>query len=84
MGSSQLIAIAYVESNVSNVTHLKADSEDKNTRFYIRETKQVLNNSVCHVVSLEVYRGRDKATEIRHDGFSISYDGSIEVETFSN
>ena len=37
----------------------------------------------CQVDSLEVYRGRQKVTEISHDGFSINMNGSIEVIPYS-
>ena len=78
IGLSQPVAIAYINSNVSNITHL-VDSNNKTARFHFRETSQMLNNSLCHIISLEVYRGKDQATEIRHDGFFTCCNGSIEV-----
>ena len=38
-----------------------------------------MNNSFCDISSLEVYRGKEQATEISHEGFCLSDDGSIEV-----
>ena len=38
-----------------------------------------VNSTVCHISTLEVYRGRDQAIEIRHSGFSLGDNGSIEV-----
>ena len=75
VGFSQFITIATVDSYI---THL-VDSDNRITRFYFNETSQMLNNSLCHIISLEVYRGKDQATEIRNDGFFTSSDGSIEV-----
>ena len=36
-------------------------------------------SSVCHIASLEVYRGRDHVTTIRHDGFSLSNSRTVEA-----
>ena len=38
-----------------------------------------VNSSFCHIASLEVYRGREQAIEISHQGFTLSYGGTIEV-----
>ena len=38
-----------------------------------------LNTSTCQISGLEVYRGREQAIEISHQGFSLSDNGSIEV-----
>jgi hypothetical protein len=38
-----------------------------------------LNNSTCQISSLEVYRGREQAIEINHQGFSLSDSGTIKV-----
>ena len=45
---------------------------------YKDQHKQV-NTSFCHIASLEVYRGREQAIEINHEGFSLSDRGTIEV-----
>ena len=56
-----------------------------NLQFYnltdavvVYEEEQV-NSSVCNISSLEVYRGREKAIEISHNGFSLSERATIEV-----
>ena len=38
-----------------------------------------LNSSTCQISSLEVYRGREQAIEISHQGFSLSDSGTIQV-----
>jgi hypothetical protein len=38
-----------------------------------------LNSSSCQISSLEVYRGRQQAIEINHQGFSLSENGTIKV-----
>ena len=40
---------------------------------------QPVNNTLCHISSLEVYRGREQAIEISHDGFSLTENGTINV-----
>ena len=37
------------------------------------------NGSICHIASLEVYRGKRGVTKISHNGFSLSDKGTIEV-----
>ena len=39
-----------------------------------------LNSSTCQISSLEVYRGRQQAIEISHQGFSLSNNGNIQVQ----
>jgi hypothetical protein len=38
-----------------------------------------VNNTLCHISSLEVYRGREQAIEISHDGFLLTENGNINV-----
>ena len=47
--------------------------------FYFRDTEQPINKSVCAIDSLEVYRGREQAIKISHDGFTLSNSGAFEV-----
>ena len=47
--------------------------------FGFNGTSQTVNGSFCTISSLEVYRGREQAIEISHQGFSLSDNGSIEV-----
>ena len=44
-----------------------------------RPTDQPVNSAFCHITSLEVYRGRNKAIKISHDGFHLNQRGAIEV-----
>ena len=43
------------------------------------ETDQLVNSSHCSISNLEVYRGREEAIKIGHDGFSLSNNSNIEV-----
>ena len=44
-----------------------------------RSREEHVDGSVCQISSLEVYRGRQRAIEISHQGFSLNGNGSIEV-----
>ena len=44
-----------------------------------RPTGQSVKNAFCRISSLEVYRGRDEAINIRHDGSHLNQRGNIEV-----
>lgn len=48
--------------------------------FEFNETHQSVNSSFCEISSLEVYRGRQHAIVISHEGFSLNDSGSIEVK----
>ena len=50
-----------------------------NVTIIKRDTEEQVNNSTCHISSLEVYRGRTHMIEIRHDGFFLSDSSTIEV-----
>ena len=45
----------------------------------LRSREEQVSGSVCQISSLEVYRGREQAIEISHQGFSLNDNGSIEV-----
>ena len=45
----------------------------------ITYASQSVNGSLCQISSLEVYRGRKHITEISHDGFSLSNEGTFMV-----
>ena len=65
-----------------NVTHLltgAANGTKYIETFKFNETSQLVNSSLCYISSLEVYRGRDQAIEISHQGFSLNNNGNIEV-----
>ena len=38
------------------------------------------DTSFCNISSLEVYRGREQVIEISHQGFSLTENGTIEVQ----
>jgi hypothetical protein len=46
------------------------------------EHTQLNSSSACQIFSLEVYRGREQAIEISHQGFSLSDNGTIQVHLF--
>ena len=52
--------------------------------FVFNATKQPVNSSFCNISSLKVYRGREQAIEISHEGFSLSGIGSIKVDNYMN
>ena len=55
------------------------DTANKPAIFTFNETDQLANSSFCNISSLEVYRGRQQAIEISHQGFSLSSNSNIEV-----
>ena len=79
--SQRLITIAYLFISRLNITNLLVadNTTNNNATFKFSETNQPVNSSLCNISSLEVYRGREQAIEISHDGFSLSNSGSIEV-----
>ena len=78
--SSYLTAIAILGSRTPNVTYLLADSIRTSERFHFNVTDQLVNNSLCHIASLEVYRGREQVINISYNGFSLGDNGTIEVK----
>ena len=61
----------------NSTTVIGADTND--TVFVVSETSQPINNSFCRISSLEVYRGREQAIKISHEGFSLNDNGTINV-----
>ena len=51
---------------------------------YHRPTGQPVRSAFCHISSLEMYRGRNKANKISHDGFHLNQRGAIEVRYIAN
>ena len=43
------------------------------------ESRELVNTSLCQVVSLNVYRGKENVIEINHSGFTLTDRGTIEV-----
>ena len=66
----------------SRIQTINSINQAANAIIITNSTKKPLNNSVCDISSLEVYRGRDQAIEISHQGFSLSENGSIKVPVF--
>jgi hypothetical protein len=50
-----------------------------NAVIALTNTNQPVNGSFCQITSLEVYRGSMHSTEISHRGFSLSSEGTLEV-----
>ena len=75
------IAVNFLESQQINNTVTLLTATGRNSSSIAVITYKVHQQGVnsCHIDSLEVYRGRKKAIEISHDGFSINKDGSIQV-----
>ena len=48
------------------------------------ETQTLVFSPTCHIASLEVYRGRDQAITISHDGLSLSDNGTLEASNQTN
>ena len=80
--SLHLTTIAVFDSS-SAITYLLTRMGN-DEMFKINETDQLVNSSLCHISSLEVYRGRDQAIEISHQGFSLSDNGSIKVNKYTS
>ena len=77
MNPLALIADPSMSSSVIALI-VKAEG-DGDAIFHFREANQTVNSSVCHISSLEVYRGTKQVIKIRHDGFSLNDNGTIEV-----
>ena len=76
----ELMTAATVPFNMSEDRTLADGRTLVDARIVVaNNTLQVVNGSVCHIASLEVYRGKRLITMIRHNGFSLSDRGTIEV-----
>ena len=49
------------------------------TNVIVYNINQPVNGSLCQITSLEVYRGKKHGTKISHRGFSLSNEGTFEV-----
>ena len=77
--STFLIPTATIDHRYSAITNTDDKFNDYLVIFGFNGTNQTVNSSFCYISSLEVYRGREQAIVINHQGFSLSYNGSIEV-----
>ena len=82
--SSLYLTTIAVFDPTSAITYLSTGAENGDTyeMFKINETDQLVNSSLYQISSLEVYRGRQQAIEISHQGFSLSENGNIKVLIF--
>ena len=76
--STNLCPIAVVDSRTSNITSLMVEF-NVDAVFKFNHSNQLVDNSFCHIASLEVFRGWNQSIMINHDGFFLSNNGSIEV-----
>ena len=45
----------------------------------VNNINQPVNGSLCQITSLEVYRGKEHSTKVSHHGFSLSNEGTFQV-----
>jgi hypothetical protein len=76
---SNLIAVALTSTSVATLVVDPIASADGGAMFYFEDIEQPINKSVCDIASLEVYRGREQAIKISHNGFTLSNSGTFEV-----
>ena len=55
------------------------DDEIVNAIVTFRSREEQVNGSICEISALEVYRGREQATNISHQGFSLTENGTFKV-----
>ena len=85
--SNLTLTLAITESNpprlLTNATTVNSFRELADAIIVYNEMQRVVSPT-CQITSLEVYRGRDQVTMIRHGGFSLSISGMIEVSIMIN
>ena len=79
MNSTFLIPTTAIDGRYSVITHTDKYFNEYVVIFGFNRTNKMVNSSFCTISSLEVYRGREQAIEISHQGFSLRGNGSIEV-----
>ena len=80
IGQTQRLLLRIEMTGTSTTAQtLKTNEDIVNAIVTFRSREEQVNGSVCQISSLEVYRGRDQAIEISHQGFSLSGSGTIEV-----
>ena len=72
------IALLFVEGSTITMTYHKNESLADAT-VTVAVLNSTLNERVCQIASLEVYRGSSQAVLISHDGFSLNNNGNIVV-----
>ena len=73
-----------IDRQYSTIVSINKFNEICVESFGFNETNQPVNSIFCNISSLEVYRGREQAIEISHQGFFINDSGSIEVRVSSS
>ena len=73
-----------IDSQYSTIVGINKFNEIYIESFGFNETNQPVNSSFCNISNLEVYRGKEQAIEISHQGFFINDSGSIEVRVSSS
>ena len=68
-----------IDSQYSTIVNVNCFNEIYVVSFGFNDTNQPVNSSFCNISNLEVYRGKEQAIEISHQGFFINDSGSIEV-----
>ena len=66
-------------STITQTIDMNNQVADAVVTFKNREEQVSLNGSICEISVLEVYRGREQATNISHHGFSLTENGTIKV-----
>ena len=85
-----ILSISYQDLNSStvstNAVTVNSQGLVVDAVVVLKEQQMQINNngSFCAISSLEVYRGRDQAIEITHQGLSLGDGGIIEVPAIIN
>ena len=78
--------IAYRSHNSTVPTTVLTVSSEYTTADAVivyKDLQMLADKSFCNISSLEVYRRREQAIEISHQGFSLSENGTIEVYIYN-
>ena len=75
----QRLSVQIIMGNSRMQTFNSTGKTTNATVINTNSTEKLVNSSICNISSLEVYRGREQAIEISHDGFILDNSGSIEV-----
>ena len=73
-----------IDSQYPTIVNINKVNEIYVESFGFNETNQPVNSSFCNISNLKVYRGKEQAIEISHQGFFINDSGSIEVRVSSS
>jgi hypothetical protein len=75
------LTVNTVEEN-SRLQTISGNNQAADAAIITKSTNESLNNSVCGISSLEVYRGREKAIEVNHTGFVLGNFDTFEVNNY--